>query len=177
MKTVIITGSLNPNSNSFHLAEHLRVLWAEKGIEIDQVDLRELELPLCDGSSVYEDPRVQDLQQRLRIYDAFVMAVPIYNFDGNAALKNVIELAGKEFQDKIAGFLCAAGGTMSYMSIMAFANSLMLDYRTVILPRFVYATHDDISDDGVITPAIQDRIEAFGDEFQRLAQAVTSARS
>ena len=28
----------------------------------------------------------------------------------------------------------------SYMSVMAYANSLMLDFRCVIIPRFVYAT-------------------------------------
>ncbi len=54
----------------------------------------------------------------------------------------MIELAGSAWEDKIVGFLCAAGGMSSYMSVMAYANSLMLDFRCVIIPRFVYATGD-----------------------------------
>lgn len=47
-----------------------------------------------------------------------LLAVPIYNYDGNAAAKDLIELTGGTWEDKIAGFACAAGGASSYMSIM-----------------------------------------------------------
>ena len=33
------------------------------------------------------------------------------------------------------------------MSVMPFANSLMLDFRCVIVPRFVYATEMDFVDE------------------------------
>ena len=59
----------------------------------------------------------------------------------------MIELTGSSWEDKIVGFLCAAGGTTSYMSVMAYANSLMLDFRCVIIPRFVYATGNAFDDD------------------------------
>ena len=56
--------------------------------------------------------------------------------------KNMIELTGSAWEDKIVGFLCAAGGHTSYMSVMSYANSLMLDFRCVIIPRFAFATSD-----------------------------------
>ena len=71
-----------------------------------------------------------------------IVAAPVYNYDVSASAKNMIELTGNAWEDKMVGFLCAAGGMSSYMSVMAYANSLMLDFRCVIIPRFVYATGD-----------------------------------
>ena len=51
----------------------------------------------------------------------------------------------------------------------------MLDFRTIILPRFVYAGKDDVSDAGEISNEIRERIAQFGEEFLNLAQAVHSA--
>ena len=115
------------------------------------------------------------LQKYFTDADAVVLAVPIYNYDINSAAKNAIELAGRQMTGKVAGFLCSAGGERSYMSVMAIANSLMLDFRTIILPRFVYAGKDDVSDAGEISNEIRDRIAQFGEEFLNLAQAVHSA--
>ena len=117
---------------------------------------------------------MQELGQSLAEADAVVLAVPIYNFDMNSAAKNAIELAGRQLEDKVAGFLCSAGGQKSYMSVMAVANSLMLDFRTIILPRFVYATGEDFEGDGSPSPYIEARVEQFGDEFLKLATAVTA---
>ena len=69
--------------------------------------------------------------------------MPIYNYDVNAAVKNLVEMTGKVWENQIVGFICAAGGQSSYMSVMAFANSLMLDYRCLIVPRFIYAVYED----------------------------------
>jgi FMN reductase len=64
----------------------------------------------------------------------------------------------------VVGFLCAAGGASSYMSVMSLADSLMLDFRCLIIPRFVYATRNDFSDAKVPTEEVKGRIA-------RLAQA------
>ena len=86
---------------------------------------------------------------------------PIYNFDVNAALKNLIELTGKgAWANKTVAFLNSAGGHSSYMSVMAVANSLMLDFRCVIVPRFVYATPADFDDTGISNDGVRDRVAA-----------------
>ena len=48
-----------------------------------------------------------------------IMAIPIYNFNVSSGAKNVIELGGKMLYDKVFGFICAAGGKSSYMSVMS----------------------------------------------------------
>ncbi|MGD9900824.1 MAG: NADPH-dependent oxidoreductase, partial [Calditrichaceae bacterium] len=70
----------------------------------------------------------------------------------------LVELTGQAWREKVVGFMCAAGGKSSYMSIMPFANSLMLDFRTIIIPRFVFATGSSFREDKLNDPEILNRI-------------------
>ena len=55
------------------------------------------------------------------------------------------------------------------MSIMALANSLMLDFRCVIVPRFVYATGRDFAGDCITGPQIAERTAGLAATLARLA--------
>ena len=92
-------------------------------------------------------PSAKKLSTAVEEADGVIVAAPVYNYDVSASAKNMIELTGSAWEDKIVGFLCAAGGMSSYMSVMAYANSLMLDFRCVVIPRFVFATGDAFDDD------------------------------
>lgn len=160
---LVICTSLRPGSHSRLLGQFLA---DELGGE--HVDLREFPLPMCDGESAYGDPNVGKLSAKIAAARVVLLAVPIYNYDGNAAGKNLIELTGKAWEDKIVGFACAAGGESSYMSIMGLANDLMLDFRCVILPRFVYATGDDFDGVQITSPEIKARLKQLADAARRL---------
>src|SRR4051812_30939474 len=99
----------------------------ELGSDAEHIDLRQFPLPLCDGDAAYSDPNVNILGAKITAARVILVSVPIYNYDANAAVKNLVELTGSAWEEKIVGFACAAGGQSSYMSIMALANSLMLD--------------------------------------------------
>ena len=58
------------------------------------------------------------------------------------------------------------------MSVMAYANSLMLDFRCVVIPRFVFATGDAFDDDNVIDAKVTRRIEQVAAELVRFATAL-----
>jgi len=78
-----------------------------------------------------------------------LLAGPIYNYDFSAAAKNFVELTGADcWSGKVVGFLAAAGGGASYLSVLSLANSLMVDFRCVIIPRFVYADGGAFGKDG-----------------------------
>ena len=137
---LIISTSLRAGSLSRAMAAQLAVEYAALGVKFEDVDLREFPLPLCDGESAYSDANVGKLTERIKAAGPIVIATPVYNYDVNAAVKNLVELTGSDaWEDKVVGFLCAAGGTASYMAVMALANSLMLDFRCLIIPRFVFA--------------------------------------
>jgi len=171
-KYLVISTSGNPDSNSRRMGRlafaHLQKLKAD----CSWIDLSELDLPLCDADSCYVAPGAQKLSQAVQAADGIIIAAPVYNYDVSAAAKNMIELTGSGWEDKIVGFLCAAGGMSSYMSVMAYANSLMLDFRTVVIPRFAYATGSAFEGDTPTDAKIVERVEQVAAELVRFTEAL-----
>jgi NAD(P)H-dependent FMN reductase len=160
---LIISSSLRTASLSRIMAETLRTAYTKLGASHQVVDLREYTLPLCDGEAAYGHPHCTTLGCLIRDARVVIIATPIYNYDVNATAKNLIELTGKMWENKTVGFLCAAGGASSYMAIMGLANSLMLDFRCLIIPRFVYARGDDFTDKKIPTPELVRRIHELAE--------------
>jgi NAD(P)H-dependent FMN reductase len=148
--------------------EHLQ----QKKVACEWIDISTLDLPLCDADKCYLNLAAQNLQKMIEAADGIIVAAPVYNFDVSAAAKNMIELTGSAWEDKVVGFLCAAGGVNSYMSVMAYANSLMLDFRAVIIPRFAYATGDVFDGDKLIDKKIEQRVREIADELVRFTRAL-----
>ncbi len=169
---LIISASLRSASLSRIMAETLRATYARLGVTHQVVDLREFTLPLCDGEAAYGHPHVTTLGALIRDARVVIVATPIYNFDANATVKNLLELTGKMWENKTVGFLCAAGGSSSYMAIMGLANSLMLDFRCLIIPRFVYAKGDDFAEKKVPTPELVRRIDELAETSMKIRNAV-----
>lgn len=136
------------------------------------VDLAETELPLCDGGAAYGHENVGMLAEKISKAKGILVATPVYNYDVNAALKNMIELTGRHWTGKVVGFLCAAGGHGSYMSVMAVANSLMLDFRCVIIPRFVYATGSHFEGPEIADADLSHRIKDLSKDLAAYSKAL-----
>ena len=128
---------------------------------------------MCDGDDCYDLPEVLEFREKVKNAKGIVMAIPVYNFNASAGAKNIVELGGRMLYDKVFGFLCAAGGRNSYMSIMSLANSLMLDFRCYIIPKFVYATKNDFEADELVNPDIKSRIKELGSELIRVSGALS----
>jgi len=155
---LIVSGSLRLKSRSRAMAHFLTDCYQSEGIAAQTIDLRGLSLPFCDGEDAYDHQSVPTLSKAISAARVVIIATPIYNFDASAALKNLIELTGDSWENKVVGFLCAAGGSMSYMSVMSLANSLMLDFRCLIIPRIVYATSDDFTDGHLSSSEVRERV-------------------
>ena len=140
------------------MAHYLTDCYRAEGIAPRLIDLRGLHLPFCDGEAAYDHASVLSLSSIISEARVAIVATPIYNYDASAALKNLIELTGESWENKVVGFLCAAGGSASYMSIMSLANSLMLDFRCLIIPRIVYATSEDFMDGRLSSLLVRERV-------------------
>jgi len=158
MAHLVISSSLHPASKSRILATRATTLLEELRTPVEFIDVRNLALPVCDGDACYEHPAVRELGVRISKADGIILATPIYNYSIGASAKNLIELTGPAWTRKPVSFLCAAGGQGSYMAVMALANMLMLDFRSYILPRFVYAADTAFEGDQVVDTAVVDRL-------------------
>lgn len=174
MHILIVSGSLNPGSRSRIMAQAVRERLEEKAdVAVTALDLREKMLPFCDGDAAYGHASVAECARLVADADAILVASPVYNYDVNAAVKNFVELTGRSWTSKVVGFLCAAGGQGSYMSIMPFANSLMLDFRCLVIPRFVYATKTAFEADRIVDGEVRERISELCDMTVALAKAMS----
>jgi FMN reductase len=171
-KYLVVSTSGNPDSNSRRMGRLAFAALEKAKVECVWLDISEMGLPLCDADKCYTQPSAQKLSKAVEAADGILIATPVYNYDVSAAAKNMVELTGSAWEDKVVGFLCAAGGMNSYMSVMAFANSLMLDFRTVVIPRFVYATGRAFENDELKDEKVGERIAELAAELIRFTQAL-----
>lgn len=130
VKIVGIAGSLRPGSYSQQVlrlaAQRLEAL----GAEVEILDLRDLNLPLCHGGKDYSDyPDVARLQQAFAGADGMVLVTPEYHGGVSGVLKNALDLMSFDQLDgKVAGMISILGGQ---------ANSNALNHLRTIL-RWVH---------------------------------------
>ena len=169
---LVISSSLHPDSRSRILARACVDRLSTLGEEPRMFDLAVSPLPQCDGAAAYGDKNVQELSRLIEQADAILIASPVYNYDVSSASKNAVELTGRVWTGKVVGLMLAAGGQGSYMSAMGLANSLMLDFRCIIVPRFVYATGDSFEGDRLADDTTEQRLELLLAETLQLARAL-----
>jgi NAD(P)H-dependent FMN reductase len=165
---LIVSASLRSSSRSRVLAQHLAGCYQAQGVTARFLDLRDSPLPFCDGETAYGHPEVIALSKSIASARVVILATPIYNFDANAALKNLVELTGESWENKVVGFLCAAGGASSYMSVLSLANSLMLDFRCLVIPRFVYVTGGAFDGEELVSEDAKQRIRELAAASTRI---------
>ena len=169
MSYLVISTSLREGSRSKIMAKAL----SDTISDVEFFDLKENPLPMCDGDKCYDLPEVIDFRKKVKNAKGIIMAIPIYNFNVSSGAKNIIELGGRMLYDKVFGFICAAGGKSSYMSVMSFANSLMIDYRCFIIPKFVYALKSDFNESKIASSDIKERINELGKDLVRISEALS----
>lgn len=123
----------------------------------------------------WTDDTFEKVKNIIRDSSYIVFSTPVYVYDVAHPVKALIEnLQKKELENKIVGFLCAAGSKRSFMAPMNFSNALMLNYRCWIVPRFVYACSEDFVD-GVATDEINRRITLFSKELVKFERKFEEA--
>ena len=172
LRILVVSTSLNSASKSRSIArvamDHLKTL----GTVVDWVDLQDHPLPFCDGQDSNKDPVALEMRKKVEEADGILMAAPVYNYDLNAASKNFIELTGRAWTGKIVALAVSAGGQRSGMSPLGMMNSLMLDFRCIVLPRFVYASRGDYTEESQLKETPLERLQELTTELVRVATAL-----
>ncbi len=131
MKVVCIGGSLREDSYSMQAlglaAKRLEAL----GAEVKVLDLKEMNLPFCDGGSDYPDyPDVEVMRSHVTESSALVIATPEYHGSVSGVIKNALDLMSFDhLENKVTGMISVLGGQ---------SNSNALNDLRVIM-RWVHA--------------------------------------
>ena len=173
---LVISTSLNPKSKSRMVAKKALSHLQSKQVDVNWIDLQDHQLPFCDGQNANKEPVVVSIKAQIAKADGILLAAPVYNFDLNAASKNLIELTGNSWMNKTVGLIVAAGGMRSGMSPLGMMNSLMLDFRCIIIPRYIYVHPKDFHNDAQLDDATLERIYDLNTELIRVTTALQQSK-
>ncbi len=182
MKVLAIVGSMSISSTTrAALAVALKAV-AEAGADVEWLDLREMDLPICDGRDdecSYGD-RVVHLKERVSGADAFLVGSPEYYGSMSGALKNAIDLIGPEpMKGKMAGLLAVARGDAGAMNTL---NHLRHVFRWVgawVLPTQVSVprAQDAFDQAGIpVRDGLEEELYTLGTELVRYSRLLAGGR-
>ena len=121
MNIVAIVGSLREGSTS-RQALRLAVAGAERaGASVAWIELRELEVPLCDGRTDHSTygPDVRQMIEQVKGADAVLVASPEYHGSMTGVLKNALDLLGEDpVRGKLVGLMAVARGDAGAMNTL-----------------------------------------------------------
>src|SRR5207237_7667320 len=100
-----LSTSGKPDSNSRRMGHAAFAHLQKQKVDCAWIDLSEMDLPLCDADKCYDMPGSKNLSVAIEAASGILVAAPVYNYDVAAAAKNMIELTGSAWEDKIVGFL------------------------------------------------------------------------
>lgn len=112
VKIVGIGGSLRASSYSQIALEIAARRVEVLGAEVEVLDLRQMNLPFCNGEDEYPDyPDVEKLQNAVKAADGLILSTPEYHGSLSGVLKNALDLMSFEQLDsKVTGLISVLGG-------------------------------------------------------------------
>jgi FMN reductase len=176
MKVVSICGSLRPSSST-QRALHIALQAAEAaGAEVHAVQLRELELPWCDGRADEDSygGDTTELRAHVAAADALLLGSPEYHGSLSGALKNTLDLLGPEqLRGKMIGLLATARGPAGAMNTLNHLRHIARWVDAWVLPRQVSIPEAGAAFDAegkATRPGLDDELTALGTELLRYAR-------
>ena len=153
VKFTVLSTSLDPESRSAWLCTLATAQLRAQGHEVTFLDLRTDPLPPFDNvqgaGGCYDHPNAARYHAAVAGADGVFLGVPVYNWGLGSGAKALVELTGSSDEarglhgawfDRPVTFLVSGGLDHGYLSHGAFAFGLMVDFRCVVNPHFVYAT-------------------------------------
>lgn len=171
MSVLIVSTALRAASKTALVAEAMLSAVTSLPAQASLLDLATISLPLCDGGSCFQDPAVRAASAQVQAARAIVLCFPVYNHQANAAAKNFLEVTNDGWKGKVVGLVANGGTDRSYLAPLSLANSLMVDHRCVVVPRFVFITPSSFSPDGSLPPdgEVASRLMDLASELLHLA--------
>jgi NAD(P)H-dependent FMN reductase len=148
-KLAIVIGSIRPNRFADHPAQWITEIARQRGdFDVEVIDLKDYPLPIFaeEASPAWapsKDAVAQRWQRKVAEFDAYVFVAAEYNRGPTAALKNALDYAYKEWNNKPVSFVGygGVGGARAVEQLRLNAIELqMAPIRTgvhVLLPQYL----------------------------------------
>ncbi|MUH01490.1 NADPH-dependent FMN reductase [Scytonema sp. UIC 10036] len=112
VKIVGIGGSLRTESYTQVALKIAAQRLEALGAEVEILDLRQMQLPFCNGEEEYPDyPDVQRMRDAVSQADGLILATPEYHGGVSGVLKNALDLMSfDQLAGKVTGLISILGG-------------------------------------------------------------------
>jgi len=165
MNTLILSSSLSVNSRSYLLCKAVEQELISKGNNITFVDAKEIPMQPFHRETSEE---MKALSEQVGKADNIIIGMGVHCYSINDSLKVLLEGCFGKATGKFFGILCAAGGERSYLVTQHLTQICMNESRMMQLPRVVYATGNDFTENRIISKELSERIELFSEEFHSI---------
>lgn len=189
LRVKIILGSTRPNRFSEHagrwISEEAKKI---AGVEAEILDLRDYEMPFFNESASpsykqapYKNETVERWTEKIAEADGFIIITPEYNHGPAAVLKNALDYAFKEWNNKPVGFVAygSVGGSRAVEQLRQVAVELqMAPIRNAVHISAPWTLRDDAGNlkSGALAP-YQQASEGLLAQLVWWAKALKVARS
>lgn len=179
VKIVGIAGSLRPDSYSAQALKLAASRVEALGAEMETIDLRDLNLPFCNGGDDYPDyPDVEKLRNAVKDADGLILVTPEYHGSVSGVLKNALDLMSFEhLSDKVAGGISILGGQSN--------NNALNDLRTILRWVHAFVIPDQIAigqawkafdtQGKLIDEKLSQRLDRFAENLVDITQKLSAA--
>ena len=179
-KVLLVSTSLSESSRSRKILNIIKQKMESSTVSVELVDLRDYELPFCDGRhplSSYGENAVK-LDEKIKNADAYIFGMAVYCYSISGVFKNFIDICCGGMSNKPFGIVAASGGTMSYMAVEDLQKILSFEVRSIPYPQVVFAANehwgkDGKRDEGLLAP-IPERIDDFVESFPKFVNGLSS---
>lgn len=178
LKALTLSGSSRAGSSNHCLAAHMGRLLAERGAEVEDVDLAALDLPLFNED--LEDRHMPEaamaLGAKFAKADIVFIACPEYNASLTPLLKNTLDWVsrqkGRPFRHAVFGLGAVSSGKLSGVSALSHLRDILSKVMALVAPIDIRIgpAAAEMDDKGhIVNEAILSRTELLADELIRLA--------
>ena len=171
MNTLILSSSLSETSRSFLLCKEVERLLIAKGTTCTFVDARLIPMNPCHRGLTTE---MKVLSKQIKKTDNIIIGMGVHCYTVNDSLKILLDNCFDNATGKFFGILCAAGGERSYLSTQHLTQICMNEWKMIQLPRIVYATGKDFTEEKITSMEVTDRINSFSKEFYSIGKKLLS---
>lgn len=174
VRIVTFAGSNRQGSLNRRLLRVAAVALAERGADVDHLDLRQFPLPLYDADLQARDgipAAAVQLQERFAAADAVLVASPEYNGGYTPLFKNTLDWVSRvdmlTFHPKYLGLLATTPGRGGGARVLEQLDQLFTNIFVTVHPdRFTLPKGNDVlADDGFTDHDEAERLAAWADGF------------
>jgi len=186
LKIIGISGSLRKDSYNRKALRIAKQLALKIGIDVEEIDLKELNLPLYDGdieSGGFPDS-VKRMRASIKESDVLLIATPEYNHSVPGGFKNAIDwlsTAENVLDGKVAAIFGASTGQFGTMRAQQHLRQILTALNVIILPQpqvFIRSAKELFNPDGSLNDLkVQAQLKELVEKTFQLAKVINRFNS